>query len=164
MAATTRAAQGRRGNQAERPGAPPLPAHAPRTGGSKATVRLQDTCERVWKSSLKTSKITNMDWSAAAYQAAALAAGVLDDAPEKVRRQARWDREHIRTASTRLEIKDAARLKAACAAAGVSMYQLIRYMILVFLAGWEAGQEERKAHGRTARRHRGNDRLGTEDA
>lgn len=118
----------------------------------------------MWKSSLKTGKMTNMDWTAAAYQAAALAAGVLDDAPEKVRRQARWDREHIRTASTRLEIKDAARLKAACAAAGVSMYQLIRYMILVFLAGWEAGQEERKAHGRTTRRYRSPDRPGTKDA
>lgn len=119
----------------------------------------------MWKSSLKTGTITNMDWTKAAYQAAALAAGVLDEAPEKVKRQARWDREHIRTASTRLEIKDAARLKAACAAAGVSMYQLIRYMILVFLAGWEAGQEERKAaHGRATRRRRSDGRPRSKDA
>lgn len=118
----------------------------------------------MWKRSLITGKMTNTDWTVAAYQAATLATGALDEAPEKVRRQARWDREHIRTASTRLEIKDAARLKAACAAAGVSMYQLIRYMILVFLAGWEAGQEERKAHGRTARRHRNHDRPSAKDA
>lgn len=89
------------------------------------------------------------DWHTKAYETAVEAAALMCKNPALLRKQARWDREHIRTASTRLELKDAARLREACEAAGCSKYQLLRYMILTFLAAWDAGQRKEQ-HGRNS--------------
>lgn len=49
-------------------------------------------------------------------------------------RQARWDAEHICTASCRLRVEEMERLKSECRAQGITVYGLIRYMISVYLA------------------------------
>lgn len=84
------------------------------------------------------------NWHTKAFETAMQAAALAAQNPALLRRQARWDREHIRTASTRLELKDAARLREACEAAGCSIYQLLRYMILTFLAAWDADQRKER--------------------
>lgn len=89
------------------------------------------------------------DWHTKAYETAVEAAALMRKNPALLRKQARWDREHIRTASTRLELKDAARLREACEAAGCSKYQLLRYMILTFLAAWDADQRKEQ-YGRNS--------------
>lgn len=84
------------------------------------------------------------NWHTKAYETAVEAAALMCKNTALLRKQARWDREHIRTASTRLELKDAARLREACEAAGCSVYQLLRYMILTFLAAWDADQRKER--------------------
>lgn len=49
-------------------------------------------------------------------------------------RQARWDADHIRTASCRLRVEEMERLKAECRAQGTTVYGLLRYMVTVYLA------------------------------
>lgn len=49
-------------------------------------------------------------------------------------RQARWDAEHICTASCRLRVEEMERLKAECRAQGTTVYGLLRYMVTVYLA------------------------------
>lgn len=49
-------------------------------------------------------------------------------------RQARWDAEHVRTASCRLRVEEMERLKAECRAQGTTVYGLLRYMIAAYLA------------------------------
>lgn len=69
--------------------------------------------------------------AAAAGSAAALAAS----AAERLRRdrQAMWDAENIITASCRLTASEDARLRHACQAAGITRYQLLRFMIARYL-------------------------------
>lgn len=50
------------------------------------------------------------------------------------KRQARWDKNHICTASCRLRVEEMERLKAECRAQGITVYGLLRYMISVYLA------------------------------
>lgn len=70
-------------------------------------------------------------WRAAAQDAAleAARAWTLDRT-----RQARWDADHIRTASCRLRVEEMERLKAECRAQGITVYGLLRYIISVYLA------------------------------
>lgn len=49
-------------------------------------------------------------------------------------RQARWDSDHIRTASCRLRVEEMERLKEECRAQGITVYGLLRYMISVYMA------------------------------
>lgn len=49
-------------------------------------------------------------------------------------RQARWDAEHICTASCRLRKEEMERLKEECRAQGTTVYGLLRYMLTVYLA------------------------------
>lgn len=92
----------------------------------------------MWKIITNNGTIINSTWTDAARKAAHAAA------TRPPRRQDAWDREHIRTASTRLTLTDAARLQAATAAAGVSVYRLLQYMILEFLAAWEAPRRRKE--------------------
>ena len=48
-------------------------------------------------------------------------------------RQAKWDAEHIRTASTRLRVEEMEKLKEECRAQGTTVYGLLRYMIAVYM-------------------------------
>ena len=48
-------------------------------------------------------------------------------------RQAQWDAEHIRTASTRLKVEEMEKLKEECRAQGTTVYGLLRYMIAVYM-------------------------------
>lgn len=49
-------------------------------------------------------------------------------------RQARWDAEHIRSASCRLSIQEYADFTAECRSLGITRYAFIRFCILAFLA------------------------------
>ena len=70
-------------------------------------------------------------WKAPAQDAAlAVARGY----PLNRDRQARWDTEHIRTASCRLTVQENAEFISECRALGVTRYAFIRYCILSFLA------------------------------
>lgn len=89
------------------------------------TVQTQDSCEK-------------SQWKEAAQVATLCALR----APSRARQQ-RWDAKHIRTASTRLTIEENNRFKAACKRKGVTRYQVLRYMISLFVYG-----ESRERGGR----------------
>ena len=71
------------------------------------------------------------DWETVAYMAAKDAAA----SPEAVKgsRQARWDRDHMRTASCRLTVAEMTRLRKITERSGITVYGLIRYMLLAFI-------------------------------
>lgn len=75
---------------------------------------------------------TRLNWKIRAFdsatEAAAAPAGKLNRT-----RQARWDADHMRTASCRLTVDEMDRLRAATKADGVTIYGLLRYMISVYL-------------------------------
>lgn len=71
------------------------------------------------------------DWESAAFSAARAAAAEPSEAGRT--RQARWDRDHMRTASCRLTVAEMNRLRAITDRAGISVYSLIRYMLLAFM-------------------------------
>lgn len=80
------------------------------------TVQTQESCQKTWKEPA---------------QVAALAA--LRE-PRRARQQ-KWDAAHIITASCRLTREENAAFKAACRRLGVTRYQVLRYMIAVFMYG-----------------------------
>lgn len=80
------------------------------------TVHQQESCNRAWKEPA---------------QVAALCAVRV---PTRARQQ-KWDATHIKTASCRLTTAENERFKAACRRLGVTRYQVIRYMISLFLYG-----------------------------
>ena len=80
------------------------------------TVQPQDSCKRTWKEPA---------------QVAALCAVRV---PSRARQQ-KWDATHIKTASCRLTTAENDHFKAACRRLGVTRYQVIRYMISLFLYG-----------------------------
>ena len=86
------------------------------------TVPTQETCKETWRG---------------AAQVAALCAV---RAPARAKQQ-RWDREHIKTASCRLTAEEMERFKRACKRQGVTRYQVIRYMITLFLYGERRGRQ-----------------------
>lgn len=49
-------------------------------------------------------------------------------------RQAKWDRQHVRTASTRLPMEEYVALKAECAAEGTTVYALTQKLLRDWLA------------------------------
>lgn len=53
------------------------------------------------------------------------------------KRQAKWDAANLRTVSTKVSVAEAERLHAACAAAGVSLYDLLRRLCREWLADIE---------------------------
>lgn len=71
------------------------------------------------------------EWKAPA-QDAALA--VSRRYPLQRDRQARWDAEHIITASCRLTVPEYQEFRHECRSLGVTMYSFIRYCIISFLA------------------------------
>lgn len=71
------------------------------------------------------------EWKAPAQDAAlAVARGY----PLQRNRQARWDAEHIITASCRLTVPEYQEFRHECRSLGITMYSFIRYCILSFLA------------------------------
>ena len=70
----------------------------------------------------------NPGWREPAQVAALTAARVSSRA-----RQQKWDATHIKTASCRLTTAENERFKLACRRLGVTRYQVIRYMISLFL-------------------------------
>ena len=77
----------------------------------------------------------NTEWSTYA-QAAAVDA--VDTAKEKRRRrQTEWDAENMVTESTRFTVAQDAELRRCCKEAGICRYQLINYMLRVFIAAWD---------------------------
>lgn len=75
-------------------------------------------------------------WSGLAFAAAIDAAGVQDR--KKYRAQRKWDRDNIKTESTRFSVDQDRRLRRCCKAARVSRYQLIAYLLHTWMAAWEA--------------------------
>lgn len=71
-----------------------------------------------------------MNWKAKA-QIAAHLAGIAAKRPS---RQERWDKAHLHSVGCKISRDEAARLKARCDADGITRYELIRYMILMYLA------------------------------
>lgn len=53
----------------------------------------------------------------------------------KYAKQERWARSHMKTASCRLTKAEDAAFRAACKRLGLTRYQVIRYMIAVFMYG-----------------------------
>lgn len=53
-------------------------------------------------------------------------------------RQADWDACHLRSIGTKLTAPTARRLDAACAAAQVTMYELLAYLATTWLEAWES--------------------------
>ena len=53
-------------------------------------------------------------------------------------RQADWDACHLRSIGTKLTAPTARRLDAACAAAQVTMYELLAYLTTTWLEAWES--------------------------
>lgn len=80
------------------------------------TVHRQESCKPGWREPA---------------QIAALCA--VRESPRA--RQQKWDATHIKTASCRLTTAENERFKAACRRLGVTRYQVIRYMISLFLYG-----------------------------
>lgn len=71
-----------------------------------------------------------------AYEAAVGAAKAA--ARRRWRGQAAWDKDNMETVSCRLPRGEAARLRRCCKEAGLTRYELIAYMVSIFMAGWEA--------------------------
>lgn len=83
-----------------------------------------------------------VEWSTPAYNAAMTAA----TAPRFDRhRQAEWDAENMVTESTRFTVAQDAELRRCCREAGICRYQLINYMLCLFIAGWDARKENGNA-------------------
>lgn len=80
------------------------------------TVPKQESCQRAWKEPAQIAALTAVR------------------VPVRARQQ-KWDEAHIRTASCRLTTAENDRFKIACRRLGVTRYQVIRYMILLFLHG-----------------------------
>lgn len=71
-----------------------------------------------------------------AYDAAISAAKAA--ARRRWRGQAAWDKDNMKTVSCRLPRGEAERLRRCCREAGINVYQLVMYMVLTWMAGWEA--------------------------
>ena len=80
------------------------------------TVPKQESCHSNWREPAQVAALTAVR------------------VPSRVR-QAKWDAKHIRSASTRLTIAEHERFKACCKRLGVTRYQVIRYMITLFMYG-----------------------------
>lgn len=80
-----------------------------------------------------------LEWSTPAYNAAMTAVS----APRFDRhRQADWDADNMVTESTRFTVAQDAELRRCCREAGICRYQLINYMLRLFIAGWDARKED----------------------
>ena len=93
------------------------------------------------------------EWSVPAYEAAMEAAS----APRYDRhRQAEWDAENMVTESTRFTVAQDAELRRCCREAGISRYQLINYMLRLWMAGWDARKGDGHGNNRTDESIHGN--------
>lgn len=80
-----------------------------------------------------------LEWTEHAYNAAMQAVSV----PRFDRhRQSEWDAENMVTESTRFTAAQDAELRRCCREAGICRYQLINYMLRLFIAGWDARKED----------------------
>jgi len=59
----------------------------------------------------------------------------------KRERQARWDMNHLRTASTKLTVGEYCRLQVACEAEGMTVYTLLQKMLKEYLQDHEHAAE-----------------------
>lgn len=81
------------------------------------TLHTQETCDpRTWKDPAQVAALTALR-------------------EPKYARQERWARSHMKTASCRLTKDEDAAFRAACKRLGLTRYQVIRYMIAVFMYG-----------------------------
>ena len=78
------------------------------------TVHQQESCNRAWREPAQVAALTAARVSSRA-------------------RQQKWDATHIKTASCRLTTAENERFKLACRRLGVTRYQVIHYMISLFL-------------------------------
>ena len=80
------------------------------------TLQTQESCSREWREPAQVAALTALR-------------------EPKYARQERWAREHMITASCRLTKQENAAFRAACKRLGVTRYQVLRYMIAVFMLG-----------------------------
>lgn len=81
------------------------------------TLHEQESCDpRTWKDPAQVAALTALR-------------------EPKYARQERWAKEHMITASCRLTKEENAAFRAACRRLGVTRYQVIRFMIAVFMMG-----------------------------
>ena len=62
-------------------------------------------------------------------------------------RQAKWDANHLRTASTKLTIAEYQLLQEACSVDGHSVYSLLGWMIREYLTEYKEQKEQHTAAG-----------------
>lgn len=80
----------------------------------------------------------NTEWSVPAWSAGVEAAGeAAGGGARKWAGQADYDREWMKTESTRFPLDLHQKLEAYCREAGVTRYHLINYMLRVWMAAWE---------------------------
>lgn len=62
-------------------------------------------------------------------------------------RQARWDMNHLRTASTKLTVAEYRLLQEVCSIDGHSVYSLLGWMLREYIAEYQEQKEQHAAEG-----------------